>query len=226
MGIIRNILHRHKQATTNYLLYNNCSTLPMLRFIALICNNDYKQLIIIGNPPQSVLEQTWEQVYEQYLNLCSGDESIYLYKLQLKVDQKKLFIEALTFLQSILHGTDFIPGMSSKVAQRLNKMMILMKLSERFTLQPETLKEELQLLRIIINEATLELNELLHDLEAAKKKGDGSSLREDHFYEWATIMSQYYQFNIQVSQLTVTEFEGYRKRYRKAVQQQKNKKVA
>ena len=26
MGIIRNILHRHKQATTNYLLYNDCST--------------------------------------------------------------------------------------------------------------------------------------------------------------------------------------------------------
>lgn len=215
MTLIRNITGKIKRSTINYSIYSNCDELPMLKFVYALCREDVKQLIKDGNPPFEKLQQAWEQLYEQYLNLCSNEESANLYSLQLKIDQKNLFVEALTFVRDCIQSGYHIAGFSKKIADKLNRLMKIMKMAETFTLEPEHLATELQTLRILINETTLELNELHMEMKQMQKDTDGKKTEEDHFYQWAGIMSAYFKFNIQLSHITVTEFENYRKQYKR-----------
>lgn len=198
----------------------------MLRFINILCNNEIKYLVKEGNPPQDVLKQTWEHIYEQYLNLCSGDDSVIQYVLQLKIERKQLFVEMLHSIRECISEGYHIVGFNKKVAVRLNNLMKIMKTGERFTLDPENLAAELQTLRIITNETTLEYNELKNELKGYQNGSENKQLTSDHFYQWSTSMSTYFKFNIQLSVCTVSEFESYRKQYKEAVQREQVAKAS
>lgn len=215
-GILRKITNTHKQSTISFSLYSNCNELPMLRFMQCLLHNNYSALVKDGNPPHNVLQQTWEHVYEQYINLCSSDENAFMYVLQLKVEKKELLVELLKSVIDLLQTGYNIPGIETKVSQRLNQVMKLLRIGERFTLQADKLATELQMIRIILNEQTLELNELQKELEGYRGK-ENESITEEHFYNWATNMSGWFKFNIQLSQITVSEFEAFRKQYKKAI---------
>lgn len=194
----------------------------MLRFVNLLCSNELKQLVREGNPPQDLLKQTWERIYEQYLNLCTGDEGVTQYIMQLKIEQKQLYVEMLHSLRECITEGYHISGFGKKIAARLNNLMKIMKTGERFTLEADHLAAELQCLRIITNEATLELKELQNELKFLQKDtaGEDKTITPDHFYQWSTSMSTYFKFNIQLSVCTVSEFESYRKQYKQAVERE------
>jgi hypothetical protein len=220
--MIRKYTNKSKTAAVSFSIYTDCNELPMLRFVNVLCGNELKYLVKEGNPPQDVLKQTWEHIYEQYLNLCTGDEGVTQYMMQLRVDQKQLHIEMLHSLRECISEGYHISGFPKKIADRLNSLMKLMKLQERFTLDADKLAGELQSLRIITNETVLELNELQAELKFLQKdtEEEDKTITPDHFYQWSISMSTYFKYSISLNTTTVSEFEQYRKSYKLAVQRE------
>ena len=44
------------------------------RFIECVCNDNLKALVISGNPPQEVLEKTWDDLYMTYIEIIGGED--------------------------------------------------------------------------------------------------------------------------------------------------------
>ncbi len=81
----------HKSA--QWELYRTCNQLMLDKFISCLVDQDYSVLVISGNPPKSVLEETWSSIRDEYSELTASEESSHTAQLisEVSILQSKLF---------------------------------------------------------------------------------------------------------------------------------------
>jgi hypothetical protein len=73
----------------SHLLYLDCATLPLKKFIACLCEDNLQALVISGKPTLPELQEAWWNIYAEFIDLCAEADNIYANRLQSDVNMFK-----------------------------------------------------------------------------------------------------------------------------------------
>ncbi len=186
------------KSNTSYHLYNDCSKLPLDKFIDCLIDNDLQQLIISGTATESKLQEIWDQIYIQYLQLSqdgSYNETLELFK---EIDQLKSKItivnNTIRYLQ-IKFDQDLVDIING-FALRCNIIE-----SDR----DETLINKLNLVVARMKKWFPRLSQKEKELEELRNKNT-VKIDRSYFDDALEAMSQQKGFVIEASKITVSRF--------------------
>ncbi|MDX1938460.1 MAG: hypothetical protein SFU21_15170 [Flavihumibacter sp.] len=197
-------------------LYKSCKELPMLNFIAAFCNKDYSRLVKAGCPTATVLQQHWQQLLEEYLNLICDDKSLAVYKTEIEWCLQDIKLQTLQHIVKLLTLSAPYETYMQKMQVHLESINTLFDLGINLDLP---MPQQLQQWSIALKEADMVYKELEAEHAMLMAGGDDTP-GESSFYEWNSVLNKA-GFNIQLAVTTVTEFVHHQKMYTKLIKHAK-----
>ena len=175
-------------------LIQSCSELPLSIFIRCLLHHDYSGLVLKGNPCEEKIVKTWENIYQEYIELSDNHyfkKLIGLYKDIGELQSRVYAVEIGLFLLA--------NGRNQLVINNLNKLGYKRKWTE------ETYQSDLENIKSRINSAKLMLKIKEKQIDELMKE-NRKPIKESDFDKALTIMSKYQGYRISKEDITVSEF--------------------
>lgn len=193
--------------------YKTCGTLPLPRFIRVMVDRDYSQLIIKGAPAEKDLITAWRQISFEYLVILDIPEVNYQVELQasMRVLEVKLVL------------TDFIlTTLSILPERRLTDILVQLGFDDLAfdPMDPLTYHRNLQAVKERAGGWEIELQQKEAELqELESKTPDGKAFNDDYFDDILMALSKAQGYHIKPIDLTTSQFAVLVKRQRQKADQ-------
>lgn len=188
-----------KPALSRYGLYLTCSELPLERFIRCLCNEEYSLLVRTGTAPEHILQQAWEKIYCEYVELDGSTHTLYLNQLRRDLMLIGCKIDRVITIVNVL---DLAP----------NEQMI----AELKELRPPfkyNYKDMVQYRKDLVGTIhwlapwRLEYSKLEKELDVLLKANEGGAkINRSYFDNALARLSKYNRYQVHANNLTVREF--------------------
>lgn len=196
-----------------YSIYSSCYDCPLKVYIEIVCNNNLDALIISGNPPKEVLEDTYNKIISGYAEL-SGSSITTRYNILLKeIYSYRAQIVGLTICMRLLCDES-----SPEAVEGLNKLGIRCSLPT----SKKTLNELLQKIDLRIKDRTIRMEKSKKEFESVKEKSKCSKATHADFIEQLSHVSRWAGFRISTD-ITLAEYAVYIKQMSECAEQLKAK---
>lgn len=181
---------RKEQSKQSYSIYESAYTCPLRVYISVVCDKDYKALLIEGDADDVTLEQAFLGIMDEYAELCGGKrnqnvQNFYTYKSQ---------ILALDICLRLLSLGE------TKVVEHLNKIGLRCK-------EPKN-EEEIKKLAIKIGQRikdrAIRLRKVYKDIQGSK----GKELEKKDFYAQLVSISRWAGYRVG-DEITLAEYAIY-----------------
>lgn len=199
----------------SYRLYQDLKAITLDRWMDIVCNEDYKKLIIEGEVSDEVLKDAWDALYLQYIEIVGGEdvqERIKLIKeitlLSCKIERAEALMEVLQIAPNeALFDQLYMLGYSlPSMPFNENSMKVLFK---RLTAE---MKREVVL-----------IHNMSERLE--KEAGDAKKMTEQDFYNLIVEISDCFKVVLKESETSVMAFATYLAKYKKRAEDLQRKQV-
>lgn len=200
-----------EKSVESYSIYSSCYDCPLKVYIEIVCNNNLDALIISGNPPKEVLEDTYNKIISGYAEL-SGSSMATRYNVLLKdIYSYRSQIIGLTLCLQILPITpDAAVGNLSKLGMRCSI--------------PENNEDMEDLIRKIdsrIKDRSIRMKKAQKEFDSIQKSNKSGAITPGDFYDQLAIISRWAGFRISTD-ITLAEYVVYIKQMSEYVEQSKS----
>lgn len=199
---------------SRYNLYLTCSELPLERFIRCLCNGEYSLLLRKGTAPEHILQQAWEKIYSEYVELDGSTQTLYVNQLRRDIMLLSSRIDRVIHIVNVL---DMAP----------NAILIAELKELRFPFNydySDFLQYRKDLVATIHRLAPwrLEFNKLEKELNAVIAANEnGPKMDRSYFDNALARLSRFNQYQVKAINLTVSEFVTMLKQYLQYIDQTK-----
>lgn len=182
----------------SFLLYSDCSKLPLDRFIDCLVDNDLSQLIISGTPTPEQLQETWDKIYLEYCQLSQNgtyNETLELYREIYDLRAKISIVNNTIQYLQISYDRELV--------LILNKLALGCTVTEED--KGEVLIDKLNGVIARMKKWFPKLKQREKELEELRKENTGKVDRS-YFDNWLDAISIDFGFMIESSRITVSRF--------------------
>jgi len=187
--------------------YRTCGALPLPRFIRIMVDRDYHQLVISGSPSDKEMLTAWRQISLEYLIILDIPEVNYQVELQASI---RVLEAQLLLTGFILTTLDILPD------RRLTDMLVNLGFDLVFDpMDPITYRRNLQAVRERSGAWEIELEQKEIELkELEEKSPEGKAYTDDYFDDILMALSKAQGYHIKAVDLTASQFAVMLKRQR------------
>lgn len=187
------------KSNTSYHLYDNCSKLPLDRFIDCLIDNDLQQLIISGVPTDQDLQEVWDKIYVEYCQLSQDGSYNEVFEVMKEINDLRAKItiatDTIKYLSELNYDKDLVD--------------ILNVFALRCTITAEDagdiLINKLNTVVARIKKWFPRLNQKERELDELRKKNIGK-IDRTYFDDVLEVMSEVKGYQIESSKITVSRF--------------------
>lgn len=177
-----------------------------------LCNENYKALVINGNPSESVIQDKWLEIYSEFITLSHETDVLMVKSLRasIVVLQARLASVALCVNTLLTISQNWEKGKNDKRFIEVYEVCVnsLKRLRFNYNLVPteKLFYDNLQMIssRSLEWEIHLELKQ--EELAAIEAKNTGEKVPPTYFTEILMKMSQYFKFMINERKLMTAEY--------------------
>lgn len=193
----------------SYTIYDTCAKCPLRAYIDLVCNDNLRALVVSGNPPETLLQETRHQLYTEFSEL-SGDSQFQVMNTTLrKIHTYRANILLLLVCQRLL-----------ALGERLQALSFLAKAGVRFAPGMET-KPILSKLSGLIREKKIRLRSEEKRYQSLTGGQTSEKLTPAHFTSQLVSLSKSAGFRLTTS-ITLAEYAAYLKDMKETIERYKN----
>jgi hypothetical protein len=206
-SLIKTLRTPKHAASSPFVLYRSCGQFPLSRFIRVLVDSDYAQLIISGKPNQRELLAAWRQINLEYISILDVPEVNFIMELQasIVVIEAKLFItEKIISTLYIIHDdrlTAMLRGLGFDFVFDPTDRVVYFKSLDDVDQQAGAWRLELE-------QKDVELKEL------ESKDEDGKKFTDDYFDDILMVLSKSQGYHIRTADITASQFAVLLKRHR------------
>lgn len=186
------------KSNTSCQLYNDCSKLPLDRFIDCLIDNDLSQLIISGTASQDELQETWDKIYVQYCQLSQDGTYNEVFQVMKEINDLRAKI---TIADNIIKHLQI--NYDKELVDILNVFALRCTITEADT--KEALIAKLNIVIARIKKWFPRLHQKEKELEELRKKNT-DKIDRTYFDDVLEAMSEVKGFQIEASKITVSRF--------------------
>lgn len=188
----------------SYRLYRDLKHLPLDRFIECSCNNDLRQLIIEGEPPEHELQQTWEALYLRYIEIVGGADVMERLEMIKEVNLISLRVNRIEALFEVL---DVAPS-EALFGQLYNLGYEIPELPYNDANMQTLCKR----ITALMKREVVRLQELQQRLDS--EGGDGKQMTEQDYYNLLVEIADVFKVVLKESETSVFVFATYLCKYK------------
>lgn len=198
------------------MIYKDCYTLPIGRFIDCLIDKDYAALVINGAHEEKELQARWEEIYDQYSELSeNASYSEYVAKLN---DYSRTLKRITTLIGAVaVLSVTYDENMIE--ALRVAGFGVI-KLD---TTDPVKYAEGLKALELRMNGMNALIKKIIADLETMRDNMKGKQMTRKDFVKVEAYVSKFMGFHLP-KETTVAQFIEYQKQAEEIAKTQKNAK--
>lgn len=197
-----------KEASSDTKLLHRINDVPLSIFIDCLCDNDYKGLILQGNPTNDELAAAFEAIYEQYIEAVGGKDLLrHIRQIkEIAISQNRV-VSAECIIETFkLYPTEGLYEQLYKFGYKLPK-------------KPYNYANVNDVLRIFVANYKYDvrkLEKLILEFESVNKSdGEKSSgYTREYFIGSLVDMSEAFKFNISEKDLSLLQYCIYINRYK------------
>lgn len=188
------------ESTTTIKLYSDCHKLMLDRFIQIIAEGDLKLLIISGKPSQELLEETWSNIYADYIGLIRDDGAKEMYKAQRDIIQWQNKFDRIEMIVQLLAKRPFT-----------GLIELLKKMGYSYAFNYNDMASYWADLNAVYQRSKTLLSQIVlrkKDLDRLQEKDAKAEKVEpvDQFDIMLISLSEHYKYEVQPHNLTVARF--------------------
>lgn len=191
-------------------MYQSCYDLPLSRFIRIMCERDYSALIKEQGgelPADEILQERWNSIYQQYLDLSGAGEENHILVLTMEVNQ--LFFRYTAITESV--------ALMRKGYRYDELVTILKQAGYNFQFNhndPSSFYKDLDRVTTRVKALLVQLEQKKIQLEALEKKdSENTQDKRAAFDQWLVTLSKWSHYHIDEDQTTVSRFVTIRNNY-------------
>lgn len=187
----------------SYTLYDSCDKCPLSNYIDLVCNDNLQALVIEGNPPSEILNETKHMLIIEFSELSGNTHTQSVINSIKRMHLLKTQILGFSLCFDLInHGAydkpaEFLKTQNVNIGEiktEADKQQILKSIDSRVKSKSIQLKEE-----------SARHNKLLEDSK-------GEKLTAQSFNEQLAVLSKHTGFRLEKN-LTLAEYAAYIKQY-------------
>ena len=199
-------------ATPPASYYRTCGELPLLRFIRVMVDRDYSQLVITGQPSDKDLLTAWRQISLEYLiilDLPEVNRQVELRASMRVIEAKLLVVDCILTTLAILPDRFFTAQL-----EQLGFDLIFDPMDPiGYQRSLQSVKERSGVWLIELEQKEIELAEL------ETKDPEGNAFTDDYFDDILMALSKAQGYHIKAADLTASQFAVLVKRQRQKADQ-------
>lgn len=188
----------------SYSIYDSAYNCPLKVYISVVCDKDYQSMVKSGKVEQSVLENAFCKIMDEYSDLSGSKnqqlQTYYNYRAQI------VALEVCLNLLSL--------GEIDRVVESLNKIGLRCEKP----INDDGLKALAEKIDFRLKDRTLRMKKVAKEMEGARKK----ELTKRDFYEQLVAISQWAGFRLS-DEITLAEYALYVKKAHEYSEQMKMK---
>lgn len=188
----------------SYSIYDSAYNCPLKVYISVVCDKDYQSMVRSGKVEQSVLENAFCKIMDEYSDLSGSKnqqlQTYYNYRAQI------VALEVCLNLLSL--------GEIDRVVESLNKIGLRCEKP----INDDGLKALAEKIDFRLKDRTLRMKKVAKEMEGARKK----ELTKRDFYEQLVAISQWAGFRLS-DEITLAEYALYVKKAHEYSEQMKMK---
>lgn len=211
-------MHKHflraqkDESSTAYRLYESCSDLPLTLMKECLCFENYKALVIEGNPDETIIQDKWLSIYSEFVTLSHETDVLSVKSLRASI----IVLEARLAKVSVCVNTLAAFGPLWDIYENSDEHIevfdlcvdTLRKLNFRYKFDPfgSTYYEDLAMITTRSKEWEIHLELKQTELESIEAKNKGEKVPPTYFTTVLMRMSQHFKFMITEKSLMTAEY--------------------
>jgi hypothetical protein len=179
-------------------LYDHIDQLLMSKFIDCYCDKKYESLIIEGEASVEQLEEAWSNIFYQFIDANSDNESIYILTLKKDISLLEYEIKLVECIASML-----MINYSEKLIKMLEKLRVRVN-----GVDPDKSDYVVRLKKIVATLAPrkMQLQDMLSELKVYEQSIETKAVDRQVFKTMFTRLSKFQGYPVRTHEVVVSEY--------------------